>query len=154
MNKILILGFNGMLGTMVSEYFEDLHEFEVYKTSRRIDSSNLDDKIYKFDVSQDSLENLIEVTKPNYVINCIGVIKPDIDEKNINSVKAAININSYFPLQIASLSKDLILNIFKLEQIVYFQVNVEIMMNLPSKMHQMFMEKQKLEEKRKTIISI
>lgn len=106
MNKILILGFNGMLGTMVSEYFEDLHEFEVYKTSRRIDSSNLDDKIYKFDVSQDSLENLIEVTKPNYVINCIGVIKPDIDEKNINSVKAAININSYFPIQIASLSKD------------------------------------------------
>ena len=106
MNKILILGFNGMLGTMVSEYFEDLHEFEVYKTSRRIDSSNLDDKIYKFDVSQDSLENLIEVTKPNYVINCIGVIKPGIDEKNINSVKAAININSYFPLQIASLSKD------------------------------------------------
>ena len=106
MNKILILGFNGMLGTMVSEYFEDLHEFEVYKTSRRIDSSNLDDKIYKFDVSQDSLENLIEVTKPNYVINCIGVIKPDIDEKNINSVKAAININSYFPLQIASLSED------------------------------------------------
>jgi len=106
MNKILILGFNGMLGTMVSEYFKDLNEFEVYKTSRRIESSNLDDKIYKFDVSQDSLENLIEVTKPNYVINCIGVIKPDIDEKNIDSVKTAININSYFPLQIATLSKD------------------------------------------------
>ena len=35
MNKILILGSNGMLGTMVAEYFLNLKEYEIFLTFGR-----------------------------------------------------------------------------------------------------------------------
>ena len=76
MNKILILGSNGMLGTMVAEYFLNLKEYEIFLTNRVAESKDINNKTYKFDVIEDDLEDLIQDINPNYLINCIGVIKP------------------------------------------------------------------------------
>ena len=106
MNKILILGSNGMLGTVVSSYFKSLKEYKVYLSSRRIESDDLDKNIYKFDATTDDLENLIINLKPDFLINCIGIIKPEIREDNIDSIESAVNINTYFPLQISELAEN------------------------------------------------
>ena len=82
MNRILVLGKDGMLGTMVSKYFTSLNEYEVYLTSRRDDFKVFNDNVRKFDVSKDSLEILINEINPDFLINCIGIIKPEINEDN------------------------------------------------------------------------
>lgn len=107
MNRILVLGKDGMLGTMVSKYFTSLNEYEVYLTSRRDDFTVFNDKVRKFDVSKDPLEILINEINPDFLINCIGIIKPEINEDNKESIEKAININTYFPLEISQLSKNM-----------------------------------------------
>jgi dTDP-4-dehydrorhamnose reductase len=107
MNKILVLGKDGMLGTMVSKYFTSLNEYEVYLTSRRDDFTVFNDNVRKFDVSKDPLEILINEINPDFLINCIGIIKPEINEDNKESIEKAININTYFPLEISQLSKNM-----------------------------------------------
>lgn len=107
MNRILVLGKDGMLGTMVSKYFTSLNEYEVYFTSRRDDSTVFNDNVRKFDVSKDPLEILINEINPDFLINCIGIIKPEINEDNKESIEKAININTYFPLEISQLSKNM-----------------------------------------------
>jgi len=105
MNKILILGSNGMLGTMVAEYFLNLKEYEIFLTNRVAESKDINNKTYKFDVINDDLEDLIQDIKPNYLINCIGVIKPEINENNKDSIERAIKINTYFPLRLSKLAE-------------------------------------------------
>ena len=106
MNRILVLGKDGMLGTMVSKYFTSLNEYEVYLTSRRDDLTVFNDNVRKFDVTKDSLEILINEINPDFLINCIGIIKPEINEDNKESIEKAININTYFPLKISQLAKN------------------------------------------------
>ena len=48
MNKILILGSNGMLGTMVAEYFLNLKEYEIFLTNRVAESKDINNKIKIF----------------------------------------------------------------------------------------------------------
>jgi len=86
--KILILGINGMLGSMVFDYFLNNKIYEVYGTTRK-----------EFDVENNNYD-IIEEIYPDYIINCIGMIKPYIDENNIDSIKRAIDINSIFPLKL------------------------------------------------------
>ena len=105
MSRILILGKDGMLGTMVSNYFTSLKEYKVHSTTRRDEYIDFDKNIHKFDASSDSLESLIKNINPDFLINCIGIIKPEIDEDNKESVERAIEINSYFPLQISQLTE-------------------------------------------------
>jgi len=105
MNRVLILGKDGMLGTMVSNYFISLNEYEIYLTSRRDEDIGLGDNIRKFDASTDSLKVLVNDINPDFLINCIGVIKPEIEEDNKESVEKAIDINTYFPLHISQLAE-------------------------------------------------
>ena len=105
MNRVLILGKDGMLGTMVSSYLTSLKDYEIYLTSRRDEDIDLDDNIRKFDVSTDSLERLVNDINPDFLINCIGVIKPEIEEDNKESVEKAIDINTYFPLDISQMAE-------------------------------------------------
>ena len=67
---------------MVSKYFTSLNEYEVYLTSRRDDLTVFNDNVRKFDVSKDPLEILINEINPDFLINCIGIIKPEINEDN------------------------------------------------------------------------
>ena len=95
--KILILGATGMLGQACHLVFKSDPNFESVSTSR----INREDMKF-FDASTDSIEDLIKEVLPDWVINCIGIIKPHINENNSSSVKNAIVINSLFPYQLAS----------------------------------------------------
>ena len=55
-------------------------------------------KFYKFKIKKNYEKNLEKIVRNKHiVINCIGVIKPYINENNEKSVSNALNINSIFP---------------------------------------------------------
>ena len=103
MSKILILGSNGMLGKMVYSYLIENTSYNILRTEKENIHSNLDS--IKFDVRADSLEEILKNFNPDVLINCIGLIKPVINEEDINSINDAFIVNSYFPLIISKLSK-------------------------------------------------
>jgi dTDP-4-dehydrorhamnose reductase len=93
--KVLVLGADGMLGNKVYTYLKE-SGVEVYGSSRR---SSLLNMIY-FDACEEIANQATMIEKLNhcdYVINCIGLIKPKIIENEIRSINDALEINSLFP---------------------------------------------------------
>jgi len=86
-----------MLGQACHLVFKSDSNFESISTSRIIKKD-----MKFFDASADSIEYLINEVSPDWIINCIGIIKPHINENNFSSVKNAIAVNSLFPHQLAS----------------------------------------------------
>jgi dTDP-4-dehydrorhamnose reductase len=97
MKKVLVLGATGMLGHACSNVIGKNGTLDVVKTSRSAKAGYL-----KFDASHDSIKDLISTVNPDWVVNCIGIIKPHIDEKVLTSINQAIRINALFPQEIAS----------------------------------------------------
>ncbi len=108
MKKILIFGATGMLGSEVLKVFAKEKNFIItatYKNKSSLNilkkSSNLflknKIKFIKFDATNYNTKILKKCLSNNqYIVNCIGVIKPYIDEKNKKS-KNALLVNSIFP---------------------------------------------------------
>ena len=98
-----------MLGKMVSLYFASLNHFELILTAKN-ESSFLSNQLgndYEiFDVLNDDFQNFAKNIKPDVIINCIGRIKPTIDESDNISISETININSFFPMEIQKYSVD------------------------------------------------
>lgn len=97
MNKVLVLGSTGMLGHVCSSVLRQSKSLDVVSTARSTKAGHL-----KFDASKDSIKDLISSTRPDWIVNCIGIIKPHIDEKSVDSINQAIRINALFPQEIAS----------------------------------------------------
>lgn len=90
--KICILGSTGMLGNAVAKHFlKSGHE--VVLTHRNEEVKLTDSSIY-FDAENTDLAFLNDF---DYVLNCIGTIKPFMDKNPITS----IYINSIFPRKLA-----------------------------------------------------
>ena len=96
MTKVLILGSTGMLGHVVTNYLKQ-KEYEVYATSR-----NTNDEYY-FDALKDvySIEKILTNVKPDFIINCIGILNKDAEEHP----SKAIMINSYLPHYLDEISE-------------------------------------------------
>ena len=93
--KILILGKSGMLGSMV--YKNLSNKFDVVGLGRGdIDVSN---------VTKNVLQRIVEPF--DWVINCIGIIKHNLDE-SVDSWDMAIKVNSVFPLILGTTGKRVI----------------------------------------------
>ena len=121
-NNILILGANGMLGKMMSLYLKSNNELNVFVTARDKSSfieKNFEKKFTNFQLSDNYSDNLKKIVDSNIdlIVNCIGVIKPKIDEKNPNSIKETILTNSYFPLELQNLALE--------NQIKYIQIGTD-----------------------------
>lgn len=100
MKKILILGSTGMLGNTVAKHFLGLSNFDTYLTYRNESVSfGPKEKSFQFDVLADDLDKL--PADFDYVINCVGVIKPFMATNLIDS----IFINSIFPRKLANWCK-------------------------------------------------
>ena len=101
-NKILVLGISGMLGVTLFQHLSSFKQNEVYGTLRdkkRIFKSN-PNIFYGYDAEKnEKFFNLIEKLNPDYVINCIGIIKQRDQNK---SYSKTIFINSIFPKNISS----------------------------------------------------
>ena len=96
MTKILVLGATGMLGHSVAKVFKNDPAMQLIQTSR----TKLEGFL-KFEAMKDDVAELIKYVNPDWVINCIGVIKPHIDEKSPESVLRAVEINGIFPYLLA-----------------------------------------------------
>ncbi len=106
--KLLILGASGMLGIEVLREFSKkknilLHatirsQKEIRKIENYFDYKIKNIKFSKFEIKKNYLNNLKKVVKDkDYIINCIGIIKPYINENSFTSIENAINVNSNFP---------------------------------------------------------
>jgi dTDP-4-dehydrorhamnose reductase len=79
--KIIVLGASGMLGTYLVKYFQRKNECVIPVTRRELDAANVQPGFLKID-------------KNSIVINCMGVIKSQVNSANsINTIK----VNSIFP---------------------------------------------------------
>jgi dTDP-4-dehydrorhamnose reductase len=97
LHKVLILGATGMLGSACVGVVSLDSEIDLIGTARTETGQHLE-----FNARVDSIATLLEVNKPNWIINCIGIIKPHIDEKVPSSIENAIKVNSEFPILLAS----------------------------------------------------
>ena len=95
MQKVLVLGSTGMLGSAVAQTITSSNT-EVLGTSRQ------DNNSITFDANTDSVDEVFKSFKPDWIINCIGIIKPYINESDSNSILNAIYINSIFPFKLSS----------------------------------------------------
>ena len=97
MKKIVILGATGMLGSAVNEHFKKTNNTIIssYRTSGLLDQESS----FYFDVITSKFN---EIPDCDYLLNCIGIIKPFMKENLADS----IYINSVFPHKLSQYCKE------------------------------------------------
>lgn len=97
MKKIVILGATGMLGSAVNEHFKKTNNTIIssYRTSGLLDQKNS----FYFDAIDSKFD---EIPDCDYLLNCIGIIKPFMKENLADS----IYINSVFPHKLSQYCKE------------------------------------------------
>ena len=91
MKKVLVLGSTGMLGHVLYNYLDDFSKYNLFNVSFR---KKLNSETTIIDVSDfEKLKNYIEEIKPDFIVNCIGVL---INGSKQN-IKNAIYLNAYLP---------------------------------------------------------
>lgn len=93
MTRVLVLGTTGMLGAMVYDVLKRDERLSVTGTSREGGKD-----LRTLDVERGDLPELGGI---DWIVNCIGVIKPYIHDDNRAEVLRAINVNALFPLRLA-----------------------------------------------------
>ena len=98
--KVLVLGSTGMLGHQVVNYLKYFNELIVNDISYR--NKLRKDTIIINAMDKASLESVIIKLKPDFIINCIGVLI-----KGSHNEEEAIYLNSYLPHQLKRLAKNI-----------------------------------------------
>ena len=104
--KLLVLGANGMLGGSLHRYFTDAQHTVVGTVRsaaalKQLADMGFDNVIQGVDVTDTTkIEEIIAELKPDYVFNCIGLIK---QLSKSEQPVAAIAINSLLPHQLAAI---------------------------------------------------
>lgn len=100
MQKVLVLGGTGMLGQMVYRVLSQSEGLRVKCTSR----SQSPDALYlNVEDVTGRLQQILERYGPfDYIVNCIGVVKAHIDERDSDSVRRALVVNALFPHQLTT----------------------------------------------------
>lgn len=101
MKTVLVLGATGMLGSEVARVLSEDLELGVYVTSR---SQRLFPRATSYIFN--AKERKIALPKCDWVVNCIGVIKPRILENSLESIQNAVEVNSLFPYRLASWAEE------------------------------------------------
>lgn len=89
--KVLILGAAGMAGHMIYIYLKESGRYDVTAVCHSPGMLECDYILDVFDTQK--LTDIISDTKPDYVINCVGVL---VKSANANPANA-IYVNAYFP---------------------------------------------------------
>ena len=92
MTRVLVLGADGMLGSMVARVLTAHPAFNVSRSTRVGAQHDLE-----FDATRDSVGELLDATRCDWIVNAIGILARNIDERDPNSVAGAIDVNSSFP---------------------------------------------------------
>ncbi len=103
MKKILVLASTGMLGSMVFKHLQKNSDYQITSTSRKKTKTNLFFDAYDFLKNPKKYESLKDF---DYIINCVGIIKPYCKDNDPEGVLNAINVNALFPHQLAKFLLD------------------------------------------------
>jgi dTDP-4-dehydrorhamnose reductase len=97
MSTVLILGASGMLGSAVLKEFSSFHG-ELLATTRQGKSLIAEPDVHflNFDAATDDLDSRFPMPV-DYVVNCIGIIKPYINDRDAKQTATALEINGAFP---------------------------------------------------------
>lgn len=114
MASVLVLGSTGLLGSMVLDYFARATDHLLYATTRTASNPLITSRYpnvsqYIFDVAENGagrIEEILSLAKPDYVINCIGVIKPYCKDNDPKGVRCAILVNALFPHELAKAAEE------------------------------------------------
>ena len=101
MQSVLVLGSQGMLGSTVAKLFDGSPNFISHSINRE---SIFEGK--HFDASSGLGIELIASLNPDWIINCVGLIKPYINDKDPDSTKNAFEINSEFPARLSRFAEE------------------------------------------------
>jgi dTDP-4-dehydrorhamnose reductase len=105
MTRVLVLGGGGMLGAMVTRTLALESEFSVHATTREAVPPSVSRVAWTvFDAERDLVPELLADQAADWIVNCIGVIKPRIDESDPDSVLRAIAANAVFPRRLAAVA--------------------------------------------------
>lgn len=98
MNTIAVIGSHGMLGYAVTEYFSS-RGYDVQQVTRK-----------EFDIAKDPFSKIEHfILEADIVINCAGVIKPQIAK---NTIEDVLKVNSIFPRNLAVFCKQMNIKCF------------------------------------------
>lgn len=115
MNRILILGKTGMLGSMLYYYFSKQKDYVVFSTSREELNSQQNNLFLDAEkLNSEILSNFISENKIEYILNAIGVIKPYCKENNSKGIERSILVNAHFPYKLSKLAKQLNIKIIQI----------------------------------------
>jgi dTDP-4-dehydrorhamnose reductase len=104
--SILIIGSTGMLGSVVTKLLS--------KSTNTIVESNTsgiaiipENSCIKFDIEKQEIAELfkLDLKKPDFIVNCSGLIKHKIDPSDAQFAKSAYKINSDFPKALSDFCK-------------------------------------------------
>lgn len=96
--KVLVLGATGMLGSTVHNYFDKKADIVTYATASSTKYGYL---AFRVDRNfRETIDRLIQKYRPNYIINCIGVIRP---KDTFQDYQNAIYINALLPKYLADI---------------------------------------------------
>ncbi len=97
-STVTVLGANGMLGFAVSEYFTS-RGYNVQKLTRS-----------DYDIAKDPISKLEHILiDTDVVVNCAGVIKPEIVK---NTIEDVLKVNAIFPRNLAIFCKQMNIKCF------------------------------------------
>ncbi len=95
--SVLVLGADGMLGSMIARVLSAQSSLHVVRCSRSGIPPGL-----AFDANRDEVEELLAMTRTEWIVNAIGILDRQIDEDDPDCVAAAIHVNSTFPNRLAA----------------------------------------------------
>jgi dTDP-4-dehydrorhamnose reductase len=101
MTRILVLGANGMLGSMLVRVLAGHPELDIIGSTRSGQSGGC-----AFEVGRDSLEALLASIRCDWVLNAIGVLDRHINASDPASVASAIAVNAEFPNRLAEATRE------------------------------------------------
>lgn len=100
--KVVVLGASGMLGAMVLDVLSK-SDFDLVATTRSGEASQHKKRYPEVEFKELDAESFDDagikaaVDGADYVVNCIGIIKPYIHDDNAKEVERAVMVNSLFP---------------------------------------------------------
>ncbi|MDP3685635.1 MAG: SDR family oxidoreductase [bacterium] len=114
MKRVLVLGATGMLGSMVYRYFRARTTHTVVGTVRTNDPPT---DYLAFDAERDEeqpLGDLLERVQPNFIVNCVGVIKPYCRDDDPLGIQRALTVNALFPYRLAAAAERVHANVLQI----------------------------------------
>lgn len=107
MTRVMVLGCTGMLGGMVAEWLLRNPGFDLLLTARdpgKWASSTRTSPVECFDAeapeAETVLARLLHEHRAEYVINCLGVIKPYCKDHDLAGRRKAVHVNAAFPYRL------------------------------------------------------